>query len=772
MTLRTKVIGRQPTDHGPYDPNLAYGEKFQCTLFGCSWESKNDNNTTAPAVWDGGDTITPNLVDWKKVSGSYESWLLSVNKPATTGYTGDYPYNGMGRVKLVKNMVNTGTDLEPVMVNTLTQDMFYKGAVGSRVPNTNTIFVIQYDYVLAENITIPDGCVLQFDGGSVKNGTGNSYYINGKGSTFNYTAGYSIFNNVLPKYFDIPYIDIRWFGAVSGLVETATNVYTGIDCHDAFVMAFETSCYYQNKSIKLIGNFYLAETIDLTARKNYNIAIEGTYYSSGSYVQGVTLPNLYVAGGITAIKTGGQSGSISVDGVAGSTLGAGLAIRNLSVYGNGNGIFLDYYWVGAPVRHGYIVGSVISQFNKCISVCVKKDMTSFSTISHLTITQCQIIGTYAIFSENENLTQTTNETVRTYLSRCILYNPYGALDDTIIEQNKILGKIHIDTPNGPVRISYNSLESSTDCIYIRTTLPLEIIGNQFEGMHGDYIANITGLYEQIGQPQNYPSENPRNIVPGFTIKNNYYCEGTWGDVNLPFLLYGYIYQPDIKNNTNIRFINYAFNNFVLGKKSTYDNLFITPIGCIKKYKSDLYISSNNKMNLIEDDGIGCVYVNSDNYNDEFGKIKLDVVNGGTNQVVVFMIKFIENGHFVLSATSNNGASTLPGRFYKLDNNHFEINRWYTLFMLIKDIPSNENEYFYLSVQGHYLLSTPTIFGFGNTTTIDMSKLAYFDNKPVGSTAVRNALTSLYAGFEYFDTDLGKMVVYNGSAWRNVDGSAL
>ena len=73
MAIQTKVIGRQPTDHGPYDPELAYGKKFQCTLFGCAWESLHDNNNTAPAVWDGGDTITPNLVDWKKVSGSYEA---------------------------------------------------------------------------------------------------------------------------------------------------------------------------------------------------------------------------------------------------------------------------------------------------------------------------------------------------------------------------------------------------------------------------------------------------------------------------------------------------------------------------------------------------------------------------------------------------------------------------------------------------------------------------------------------------------------------------
>lgn len=81
------------------------------------------------------------------------------NKPATTGTTGDYPYNGMGRVVLEKNLVGG--------VPTLTQDMFKKGPAGNRVDNTNTIFVIQYDFELAGAITIPVGCVLEFDGGSI-----------------------------------------------------------------------------------------------------------------------------------------------------------------------------------------------------------------------------------------------------------------------------------------------------------------------------------------------------------------------------------------------------------------------------------------------------------------------------------------------------------------------------------------------------------------------------------------------------------------------------
>ena len=64
--------------------------------------------------------------------------------------------NGMGRVVLKKNMVNG--------VNTLTQSM---------MTATNTIYVIQYDFELAENVTIPQSCILQFEGGSLRNGVIN-----------------------------------------------------------------------------------------------------------------------------------------------------------------------------------------------------------------------------------------------------------------------------------------------------------------------------------------------------------------------------------------------------------------------------------------------------------------------------------------------------------------------------------------------------------------------------------------------------------------------
>lgn len=71
-------------------------------------------------------------------------------------------YSGLGRVYLRKNLVGGK--------NVLTQDM---------ISNENTIYIIQYDYDLnGATITIPQGSVLNFEGGQLKNGTLNSTNLN------------------------------------------------------------------------------------------------------------------------------------------------------------------------------------------------------------------------------------------------------------------------------------------------------------------------------------------------------------------------------------------------------------------------------------------------------------------------------------------------------------------------------------------------------------------------------------------------------------------
>lgn len=80
-------------------------------------------------------------------------------------------YSGYGRVWLRKNIKKSSLCdcCDNEQKNILTQNMFFKQDNIS--PNTNTIYIVQYDYDLdGKTIIIPSDSVLAFDGGSFSNG--------------------------------------------------------------------------------------------------------------------------------------------------------------------------------------------------------------------------------------------------------------------------------------------------------------------------------------------------------------------------------------------------------------------------------------------------------------------------------------------------------------------------------------------------------------------------------------------------------------------------
>ena len=86
---------------------------------------------------------------------SFISPAKGLSNQAYTSISKQQSQSGMGRVVLEKNIVNG--------INLLTQSMFSK---------QNTIYVIQYDFDLNRGyVNIPTDCVLQFEGGSISNGT-------------------------------------------------------------------------------------------------------------------------------------------------------------------------------------------------------------------------------------------------------------------------------------------------------------------------------------------------------------------------------------------------------------------------------------------------------------------------------------------------------------------------------------------------------------------------------------------------------------------------
>ena len=193
------------------------------------------------------------------------------NKPATTGTTGDYPYNGMGRVVLEKNLVGG--------VPTLTQDMFKKGPVGSRVDNENTIFVIQYDYVLTANIYIPDNCVLQFEGGSISGAytiTGHDTLVisnNDRIFGLDVTFGGTFKNGFKVSWIDLPSTyDVKTIKSLSSLSSSCNGVVWNVK--DVFISYVEGYHITIHKGINDFGDctFHMLNT---TAVEDYLLKYQG-----------------------------------------------------------------------------------------------------------------------------------------------------------------------------------------------------------------------------------------------------------------------------------------------------------------------------------------------------------------------------------------------------------------------------------------------------------------------------------------------------------------
>ena len=74
-------------------------------------------------------------------------------------------------------------------VNVLTQAL---------VNEENTKYVVKHDYVLSENIVIPAGCIIEFDGGSINNASGNSYTLTGTSTKVVNLYNYTVFTNLTP----------------------------------------------------------------------------------------------------------------------------------------------------------------------------------------------------------------------------------------------------------------------------------------------------------------------------------------------------------------------------------------------------------------------------------------------------------------------------------------------------------------------------------------------------------------------------------------------
>lgn len=143
-------------------PNVKYVVKYNYNLGGANFTMPYD----CILEFDGG-VITNGTINCRntRLIGNLDKNIdnIAVFSGTYNDYTNDTlydkeydseAYSGLGRKILGKNIVNGK--------NVLTQAM---------LADASTIYIIQYDYDLdGANITIPNNCILKFDGGSLNNG--------------------------------------------------------------------------------------------------------------------------------------------------------------------------------------------------------------------------------------------------------------------------------------------------------------------------------------------------------------------------------------------------------------------------------------------------------------------------------------------------------------------------------------------------------------------------------------------------------------------------
>lgn len=175
----------------------------------------------------------------------------------------------MGKIILRKNIVDG--------VNTLTQSM---------INRSNTIYEIIYDFDLSEaEITIPDGCILQFNGGSLRNGVllGN-FCVKAPNSKIFYSISFigDVQNTLVAN---LEWFVQNWSAKMDYILDATDELQEAFDSGIIRWLINENRYYYITKSIiitktifidTVIRNFYSTSSNSLGKRVYLQ---EGSIYS-------------------------------------------------------------------------------------------------------------------------------------------------------------------------------------------------------------------------------------------------------------------------------------------------------------------------------------------------------------------------------------------------------------------------------------------------------------------------------------------------------------
>ena len=291
------------------------------------------------------------------------------------------PYNGMGSHVLKASTNNLSK--QPL----LTQADF---------SNDNTVYVIKYDYKLASNITIPDGCVLQFNGGSIA----GDYKLFGTNTCINANLVKIFGEGVkLGGTWNVRESYPEWFGAKGdGVTDDKKAIQRVLD-------------YFDNVYFSAKKYFINAEKRDYVFLINHPISIEGVFEKSEIQFSNlnmettcfqlendfVKIENIFLKGDSKQYK---GIAIKHINPIRKASYGRSLHMTNVKIWYFYNGIiansYLDSYkWVEcAHCVNGFYLGTEanVDMTSNTLICCYARDCSgigyNFNRLIYSTIISC------------------------------------------------------------------------------------------------------------------------------------------------------------------------------------------------------------------------------------------------------------------------------------------------------------------------------------------------------------------------------------------------
>lgn len=207
-----------------------------------------------------------------------------------------------------------------------------------QVTQQNTIYEIRYPFDLGgASVTIPTGCVLKFDGGSLLNGTlvGSNTKID--------ACAVKIFDALsLSGSFDVVNAYPEWFGAISN--DSAVDSRLAIQkCIDYFKIVIVTGKYYFLSTNSDGAGLTLTNPVTIIGKNNnegegrstfiMNSISKGLFIKTSNAYGSITVSNINIVGGDIA-------GSICITN---NSICSRLSISDVEIVHFDKGIILDCY---------------------------------------------------------------------------------------------------------------------------------------------------------------------------------------------------------------------------------------------------------------------------------------------------------------------------------------------------------------------------------------------------------------------------------------------